>query len=82
MKLGSYVKVTNISNGKVVYVRINDRMGHKGRAIDLTNVAAGKLDFIKKGTTNVKFQPVSAEEGKLGILAQNNVELKTAKNEL
>lgn len=26
VKLGSYVRVTNLSNGKVVYVKVNDRM--------------------------------------------------------
>src|SRR5690606_8694994 len=27
-KLGTYLKVTNRSNKKVVYVKVNDRMGH------------------------------------------------------
>ena len=82
MKLGTYAKVTNVSNGKVVYVRINDRMGHQGRAIDLTSLAATKLDFVKKGLANVKIEAVSAEEGKLGILAQRNAELSEQKNTL
>jgi len=71
-KLGTYVKVTNQSNGKVVYVKVNDRMGHPGRMIDLAEVAAQDLKFIGRGTTKVKIEPVSAAEGKRQILAQKN----------
>lgn len=73
LKLGSYVKVTNLSNGEVVYVRINDRMA-KGntRIIDLASVAAKRLEFHKKGLAKVKVEVVPAEEGKLAILTQKN----------
>jgi len=70
-KLGSFVKVTNLTNGKIVYVKINDRMGHPGRLIDLAEVAAKELKFIARGTTKVKIEAVSAQEGKRRILAQN-----------
>ena len=44
LKLGSYVKVTNLSNGETVYVKINDRMAKSNtRLIDLASVAAKKL---------------------------------------
>ena len=72
LKLGAYVKVTNLSNGEVVYVRINDRMNKSNtRVIDLASVAAKKLEFHKKGVAKVKVEVVPAEEGRLGILAQN-----------
>ena len=72
LKLGSYVKVTNESNGEVCYVRINDRMAaNNRRLIDLASIAAKKLDFQKKGLTKVKVEVVSAEEGKKAILAQS-----------
>src|SRR5690606_12550735 len=45
-KLGTYVKVTNLRNGRFVYVRINDRMGQPDRIIDLTQKAAEALHFI------------------------------------
>ncbi len=80
-KLGAYVKVTNQSNGKIVYVKVNDRMGHQGRMIDLAEVAAQDLRFIGKGTTKVKIEQVSAVEGKKQILAQKAVE-EAAQNEL
>lgn len=85
-KLGTYVKVTNQSNGKVVYVKVNDRMGHKGRVIDLAEVAAQDLKFIKRGITNVKIETVSSEEGKRQITAQKKdasaSDVKEAKNKL
>lgn len=72
LKLGSYVKVTNISNGEFVYVKINDRMAKTNhRVIDLAKVAAYKLDFKKKGIAKVKVEVVPEEEGRNGILAQN-----------
>lgn len=77
-KLGTYVKVTNIANKKVVYVKINDRMGHPSRVIDLTEQAASDLSFISKGLTKVKIEVVPHQEGKTQILAQNNA--KTGKS--
>jgi rare lipoprotein A len=73
LKLGSYVKVTNISNGEVCYVKINDRMAATNtRLIDLASVAAKRLGFHEKGITKVKVEVVSPEEGKKAILAQSH----------
>ena len=69
-KLGTYVKVTNQHNGKSVYVKVNDRMGHPTRMIDLAEIAAKELKFKTKGTAKVIIEKVSAEEGKRQILAQ------------
>jgi len=69
-KLGTYVKVTNQANGKVVYVKVNDRMGNQSRMIDLAEVAAASLKFRGKGITKVKIEAVPAEEGKKQVLAQ------------
>jgi rare lipoprotein A len=58
-KLGTMVRVTNVGNGKSIVVRINDRGPYaKGRIIDLSRAAAEKLDFIKKGVTEVKLEIV------------------------
>jgi rare lipoprotein A len=85
LKLGCYVKVTNVSNGEFVYVKVNDRMaaGNK-RLIDLAEVAAHKLGFHKKGITKVKVEVVTEDEGRLGILAQNGdaTELIMLKNQM
>ncbi|MDH5183435.1 MAG: septal ring lytic transglycosylase RlpA family protein [Gammaproteobacteria bacterium] len=50
-----YARVTNLDNGKSIVVRINDRGPfHEGRIIDLSYVAAAKLDMLKKGTARVE----------------------------
>ena len=46
LPFGSTVKVTNKNNGRIVYVRINDRGPFtRGRVIDLTPAAAHQLGF-------------------------------------
>lgn len=53
------LKVTNLSNGKSVNVRINDRGPFVvGREIDLSTAAAKKLDMIGVGTTKVRIEIV------------------------
>ncbi|HLS71916.1 MAG TPA: septal ring lytic transglycosylase RlpA family protein [Chitinophagaceae bacterium] len=69
-KLGTYVKVTNTVNGKFIYVKINDRMGHPTRVIDLTERAAKDLDFINRGVVKVKIEEVEKQNGRSKILAQ------------
>ena len=57
LPLGTRVRVTNLSNGRHVVVRINDRGPFgKGRIIDCSKGAAAKLDFIKKGVTKVRVE--------------------------
>lgn len=61
-KLNTWVKVTNLSNDKFVIVRINDRMhprmAKRGRVVDLSRTAANELDFMKKGLTRVRVEPI------------------------
>ncbi|OYZ00063.1 MAG: hypothetical protein B7Y37_12410 [Sphingobacteriia bacterium 28-36-52] len=68
LKLGTWVKVTNVNNGKWVIVKINDkmhpRMKKKGRVIDLTRAAAQKLQFLNKGLAKVKLEVIETPEGK------------------
>ncbi len=46
LPLGTQVKVTNLSNGKTVKVKINDRgPHHRGRIIDLSRAAAQRLSM-------------------------------------
>lgn len=59
LKFGTKVRVRNMRNGKAVTLRINDRGPFvKGRIIDVTKAAAGKLGFINAGTTKVCLQIV------------------------
>lgn len=58
------VKVTNLSNGKSVVVRINDRGPFvKGREIDLSKAAAVKIGMIKSGTAKVSLEIVGGSDG-------------------
>jgi len=55
LPMNTMVKVLNLENGKSVIVRINDRGPFvQGRIIDLSNIAAHKIDMLKKGTARVK----------------------------
>lgn len=73
-KLNTWVRVTNISNGESVTVRINDRMhpkmAKKGRVIDLSRLAAIKLDFIEKGITKVQVMQIDAPEDSVTFLTK------------
>jgi rare lipoprotein A len=54
LPFGTYVKVTNLDNGKSVVVRINDRGPFvKGRIIDLSYAAAKKLGMSGVGVVPV-----------------------------
>ena len=71
LSLNTYVKVTNLSNGKYLYVRINDRMSKNNkRLIDMASVCAKKLGYHNQGLAKVKVEIVSEDEGMQGILAQ------------
>ena len=55
LPLNSIVKVTNLSNGKSLRLRINDRGPYiDGRILDCSYGAAKKLDFVEQGTTEVR----------------------------
>ena len=55
LPLGSTVKVTNVSNGRSVNVRINDRGPYvSGRSLDLSGSAAEKIGLADKGVAKVK----------------------------
>lgn len=62
LPLNCWVKVTNLTNKRSVFVRITDRMHHKNkRLIDLSKSAASKLSFIGKGLTRVKVEYLGAK---------------------
>jgi rare lipoprotein A len=55
LPLGTLVEVWSVESGKSVRVRINDRGPFiKGRIIDLSRAAAGRLDLIGPGTGRVR----------------------------
>jgi rare lipoprotein A len=62
LPLGTFVKVTNLKNGKAVVVRINDRGPVvDGRIIDVSSSAARALGFKDRGVQTVRldlYQPM------------------------
>lgn len=53
----SRVAVTNLSNGKEVVVRINDRgPWGKGRIIDISHAAARQIGMHRSGTARVRLE--------------------------
>jgi rare lipoprotein A len=56
---GTRVRVTLLSTGRSVVVRVNDRFpSHKGRAIDLSRGAARAIGLIGPGTGPVRLEVV------------------------
>jgi len=59
LPIPSYVRVTNLDNGRDVLVRINDRGPfHPGRVIDLSYAGAAMLGYAGRGTARVKVEAV------------------------
>jgi len=59
LPIPSFARVTNISNGRSVVVRINDRGPfHSNRIIDLSYAAAYKLGYVAAGSTRVLVEQI------------------------
>jgi rare lipoprotein A len=59
LPLGSYVRVTNLRNGRAVVVKVNDRGPIvEGRIIDLSYGAAQALQFQHRGLQRVRLDVV------------------------
>lgn len=62
LPLPSYVRVTNLDNGKSVVVRVNDRGPfHENRLIDLSYAAAVKIGVWPKGTGLVEVRAIDPQ---------------------
>lgn len=62
LPLPCYVRVTNLSNGRSIVVKVNDRGPFvANRLIDLSYVAAAKLDMLGTGTALVEVQAITPE---------------------
>ena len=59
LPLPSYVRVTNLDNGRSIIVRVNDRGPyHRNRVIDLSIGTAKALDFYSRGLAHVRVEYV------------------------
>ena len=75
LPLPSYVKVTNLENGREVVVRVNDRGPFVGtRVIDLSKKSAEVLGYKNKGKAHVRVQyigPAPLDDNGSHLLAMN-----------
>jgi rare lipoprotein A len=70
LPFGTVVRVTNLANGRMVKVRINDRGPHvRGRIIDLSAAAARALGMGKRGIAYVKLKALQ-EKRRLEAIAR------------
>jgi len=59
LPIPSYARVTNLSNGRSVVVRVNDRGPfHSERIIDLSYAAAYKLGYVNAGSASVEVEAI------------------------
>lgn len=66
LPLPTYVRVTNLDNGRSVVVRVNDRGPfHAGRIIDLSYAAATRLDMKQAGTARVEVRALMGPDDTL-----------------
>ena len=67
LPLSSYVRVTNLHNGRQAVVKVNDRGPfHEHRVIDLSYAAATKLGILAEGTGLVEIEVIDSLEAILG----------------
>ena len=63
LPLGTWIKVTNLRNGKSVVVKTNDRLHTRmKRVVDLSRKAADKLDYVKSGLTRVRIEVIGKKK--------------------
>lgn len=62
LPFGTWIKVTNVRNGKSVVVRVTDRLHQKmRRVVDLSSSAAKKIG-LKSGVTRVKVEVIGKKK--------------------
>jgi len=73
LPMPSYVRVTNLANGRAVVLRVNDRGPFvDDRIIDVSRRAAQLLGFYNQGTTQVRVEAVAPPEEAEVLVAQND----------
>lgn len=59
LPIPSYVRVTNLDNGKSIIARVNDRGPfHPGRVVDMSYAGAVLLGYANKGTARVRVESI------------------------
>jgi len=70
LPIPSYVRVTNLANGRSVVVRVNDRGPfHSDRVIDLSYAAAWKLGYAEAGSARVEVERIVPASAPSAVVA-------------
>ena len=78
LPLPTYVRVKNLENGRSIIVKVNDRGPfHENRIIDLSYVAALKLDIVKKGTARVEVTAIDPGSPRRQASREQRTPIKT-----
>ena len=60
LPFGTIIRVTNLRNGKEVYIKVKDRGPFvKGRIVDLSHAAAKAIGFNRRGVIRVRIEVIS-----------------------
>lgn len=71
LPIPSYIRVTNLDNGKSIIARVNDRGPfHSGRIVDLSYAGAVMLGYAGRGTARVKVEAVLPDDVSLSAPVQ------------
>ena len=77
LPMPSYVRVTNLENGRSLVVKVNDRGPFaKGRIIDISRRGSQLLGFHKQGTAKVRVQILADKSRALAVQIKNQSELQ------
>jgi rare lipoprotein A len=73
LPMPTIVEVTNLENGRVIQVRVNDRGPYaRGRIIDLSRRSAQLLGFEQQGTAKVRVRILVPESIQVASIARHN----------
>ena len=76
LPMPSFVRVTNLDNGRTMNIRINDRGPYaRGRILDLSRRAAQLLGFEKQGTARIRVRILANESRALARKIKGETEL-------
>ena len=79
LPMPSFVRVTNLNNGRSLVVRVNDRGPYAhGRVIDLSRRSAQLLGFEDMGTANVRVEIMAKESRAIAMQLQGKGNEPTA----
>ena len=68
LPMGTWLRVTNLKNHRMAYVRVNDRGPVlEGRIVDLSFAAARTLGLSSAGIGQVRLEPVSSGDPEMAL---------------